>query len=401
MAARPDSPAVVTVSARAFSLADGGPYLALMRRTGLAGPELEGTGRRAAVLVAIAWLPLFVLALLDGRAWDGVAVPLVRDADLAARLLVALPLFVFAEAVLHRRFPLSFARFASRGLVVPAQRERFEAIVADARRWIGAPWVEAVLVAIVVASAVFGVGRSVSGLGVETWYVGQATGAPVLRPAGAWLVAVSLPLFQFLLLRWGVRLAAWWILLVRISRLELQLQPLHPDKAGGIGFLAQLSLAFAPFAVALGAMASGWIANQIFHKGAQLLQFKLDLAAATAIVVFVLAGPLLAFAPALDRARRGGLGRYGNLAMQYAAEFDRKWLRAGHPPDEGPLGSGDIQSLADLGNSYGTLQDMRVVPFSAATLTRLGVFVLAPVAPLLLTMVSVEELLKRLVQMVL
>ena len=33
-------------------------------------------------------------------------------------------------------------------------------------------------------------------------------------------------------------------------------------------------------------------------------------------------------------------------------EFDRKWLYGGAPPDEPLVGSADIQSLADLGNSF-------------------------------------------------
>ena len=47
------------------------------------------------------------------------------------------------------------------------------------------------------------------------------------------------------------------------------------------------------------------------------------------------------------------------LAARYAREFDRKWLRGGAPADEPLLGSGDIQSLADLGNSYEVVKEMQ------------------------------------------
>ena len=384
-----------------FSLVAGGPLHALLRRIGLEGEHLEGEVRRAVACFAIAFVPLLVLAALDGRAWGGTAVPLLRDADLLARLLVALPLLVVAEATMHKRFPASMGRFLSRGLVEPAQRARFDAIVASTQRYTDAWWVEAALLAVVVGVGVSGVARTVSGLQLDSWYATPGANGAALHPAGTWLLWVSLPLFQFLLLRWYLRLALWWTLLWRLSRLDLRVQPLHPDKAGGLGFLGTLCLGFAPLAVAHGAMAAGWIANQIFYKGATLLQFKLDLAALVALFVVAVVGPLLAYVGLLERSKRAGLGKYGNLAMEYAADFDRKWLPAQRASDESPIGSGDIQSLADLGNSYATLQQMRLTPFGYSTLTRLAVFVLAPVAPLLLTMVSVEELLQRVVKMVL
>ena len=70
---------------------------------------------------------------------------------------------------------------------------------------------------------------------------------------------------------------------------------------------------------------------------------------------------------------------------------------AGPPPAEEPLlGSADIQSLADLGNSYGVVQDMRIVPITRDALLRLVGATLAPIVPLALTLMSLEELLRKL-----
>ena len=80
-------------------------------------------------------------------------------------------------------------------------------------------------------------------------------------------------------------------------------------------------------------------------------------------------------------------------------EFDTKWLRSGDP-DEPLLASGDIQSLADLSNSFQVIREMRLVPFSKDTVLQLAIVTLAPVAPLLLTMISFEELMKRLLSAV-
>ena len=98
-------------------------------------------------------------------------------------------------------------------------------------------------------------------------------------------------------------------------------------------------------------------------------------------------GPLLVFIPQLVRVKRTGLREYGVLAQRYVREFDHKWLRGGAAADEPLVGSGDIQSLADLGNSFEVIRTMRVVPFTKETLLLLLVTTFAPVLPLTLTMV--------------
>lgn len=384
-----------------YSLVTGGAFFTALRRIGLAGPELEGARRRAFACVAVAWLVPLLLTIADGRAWGGAAVPFLRDIDMIARFLVAMPLFIVAEVTLHQRFPGAISRFIERGLVDAADRSRFDATLASARRWTESWAIEFAIVVIVIALNFSAVSRSLSALHTDTWYATLEQGQFLPRPAGIWVGHVSLPLLQFVILRWYSRLLIWWCLLWKLSRLELRLQPLHPDHAGGLGFLGQLCLGFVPLAMAQGAMGAGWIANQIFYAGAHLTQFKLDLSVTAIIVVFMFLGPLLAFGPALARAKRAGLGRYGNLAMQYSREFEQKWLRPDAPPLESPIGSGDIQSLADLSNSYALLQEMRVIPFNTGHVIRLGSAVLVPVAPLLLTMVSAEELLTRVVQFLL
>ena len=117
-------------------------------------------------------------------------------------------------------------------------------------------------------------------------------------------------------------------------------------------------------------------------------------------MVFAVLGPLLVFGPRLAAAKRAGLREYGTLAQRYVREFDHKWLRGGAPADEPLIGSADIQSLADLGNSFEVVKDMRWVPFTLQTVLQLAVVTLLPVAPLMLTMFSLEELLERLLKVV-
>ncbi len=383
------------------SLVVGGALFGLLKRLGLCDDDLGRWRRRIVVIVAIVWLPLLLLSLAEGLAVGGTTMPFLHDVDTAVRYLVALPLLIFAEVLVHRRFPQAMARFRERGLVNGAQAAEFDRAIASTRRWIEAPGVEWLLLAFVYIVGVGGIWRNVSALEIDTWYAIAEHGRLIPRWPGYWMGLVSVPLFQFLLLRWYYRIALWWILMWRLSRLNLSFQPLHPDKAGGLGFLAQFALAFAPLLMAEGSMAAGWIAGQIFFSGAHLLQFKLDLVAAVVVAVFFVLGPLLTFAPGLAEAKRLGLSAMGGLAMRYVGEFREKWLLPGQSAGESPLGSGDIQSLADLGNSYAGLQQMRIVPFGSQTVLKLAVAVLAPVAPLSLTMISAEELINRILELLL
>ena len=211
---------------------------------------------------------------------------------------------------------------------------------------------------------------------------------------------MSLPLFQFILFRWYFRLFVWIRFLWQVGRCRLSLVPTHPDRVGGLGFLSSTAVAFAPLLAAHGTLLAAMIAARIFFQGATLLDFKVEIVVIVAFLLLVVLGPLLLFMPHLAEARRVGLREYGTLAQRYVREFDDKWLRGGAPAGELLVGSADIQSLADLGNSFELVRSMRVVPVTRDAVLQLAVITLVPIAPLLLTMVSLEELLKRLLQVV-
>src|SRR5262249_57626605 len=130
-------------------------------------------------------------------------------------------------------------------------------------------------------------------------------------------------------------------------------------------------------------------------------EFKLEIAALVVFLLGIVFGPLLVFASQLAEAKRRGNREYGALAERYVREFDAKWLRGGAPADESLVGSGDIQSLADLNNSFEVVRTMRIAPVTMEALIRLVVATLAPLVPLALTMMSLEELLKRLIGIIL
>jgi hypothetical protein len=202
------------------------------------------------------------------------------------------------------------------------------------------------------------------------------------------------------LLRWYMRLGLWFRLLWQVSRLNLHLTAAHPDRAGGIGFLGNSSYAFSPILFAEGAMLSGLIASRILYEGRSLLSFKMEAAGFIGFFVLLIVGPLVMFTPRLTLAKRQGSAEYGLLANRYVFGFEDKWIRNGATSVKELLGTGDIQSLADLGNSYSVVREMRIVPFGLNDITRLAGATAAPLLPLTLTIISLEELLTRLVKLI-
>lgn len=380
-----------------FSLVLGGPLYQLLRRAHLADDALALVHRRILLFVLLAWLPLLLLSAIEGRLLPGsVAVPFLFDVEVHVRYLVALPLLIAAEWMVHRRLRPLLQQFLQRHLIDAGDLPRYEAAVAGAIRLRNSVLVEVLLLLIVYGVGFLVVWRQYMALDAATWYATPAAGASVLTLAGLWFGYVSLPIFQFLLCRWFFRLFIWARLLWQISRIRLRLLPLHPDRVGGLGFLANAAYAFAVLAIAHGAMLAGPLANRIFFLGARLTDFKVEIAVVVVFVWLALLGPLLVFSSQLAQAKRIGSREYGALAERYVREFDAKWLRGRAPATEPLVGSGDIQSLADLGNSYEVVRTMRVTPVTRDAILRLGAATLVPIAPLLLTMMPFEELMKML-----
>ena len=103
------------------------------------------------------------------------------------------------------------------------------------------------------------------------------------------------------------------------------------------------------------------------------------------------------FSPRMASIRRKGLADYGFFAQRYVESFNQKWIGGSFPPAE-LLGAADIQSLADLGNSYEIVREMRVVPFGIRDVLRLVAATAAPLSPLLLTIFSFEDLIVHIVR---
>jgi hypothetical protein len=380
-----------------FSLVLGGPLFQLLRKSHLEGDALELLHRRILAFILLTWLPLLLLSAIGSSVGGAGRISFFRDIEVHARFLVALPILIGAELLVHLRIRPIIRRFLEWRIVLPEHRGLFQKAIKSAVNVRNSVYVELALVAAVYTLGLWYWNRRID-LGISTWYA-LPGGRWKLTPAGYWYVFVSLPIFQFILLRWYMRLFIWFRFLWQVNRIELNLVPTHPDRCGGLSFVGKSSYAYAPILVAQGTILAGIVAARVLYRGELLLSFRFQIGGFILFFVVVVLGPLLMFVPRMAHAKRKGLADYGLFAQRYVEGFDQKWVRETSPSEE-LLGTGDIQSLADLGNSYQVVREMRVVPFGLQDASRLAIASAAPLAPLLLTIFSFEELVTRIIKVV-
>ncbi len=291
-------------------------------------------------------------------------------------------------------------QFLTRGLIPDAERATFDAVVASALRLRNSVVAEVLLIAFVLGAGVIISERTQVVLASASWYAVPVDGRVQPTLAGLWLRWVSLPLFQFVFLRWYFRLFIWTRFLWQVSRIDLttDADASRPLRRSGLCSIGRQCLRTGFVGPGGGARRDDGQSDLL--RRATLPEFKLELIGLVAVMVFAILGPLLVFSPKLAAAKRQGTREYGILAQRYVREFDQKWLRGGAPADEPFIGSADIQSLADLGNSFEVVRDMRWVPFSMHTVLQLAVATLLPALPLMLTLISLEELVDRLLKII-
>jgi hypothetical protein len=358
--------------------------------------------KKSALFVALlAWIPLLALSLIGGVAFGhSVKIPFVFDFAPYIRFLIAIPILFTANSIINPRLSFALEQFISRDIISASDRERYTKLTSIFSRLNKSPVDEIVIFIIAYVWAILYIYIGTP-LNTSTWYVTIAGGERTITTAGWWYLLVSTPLYQFLIFRWVWRFLVWSYFLFRVSKMDLQLIPTHPDSAGGLGFLGLTMRSFAILILIQSLVLSGTIANDIFYNGTSFFTYEFAIISLIGTVIIIFHTPLFFFIGKLIKAKRTGLIEYGHLSATYNRNFDKKWIRGENPTNEEILGTGDIQSLADLGNSYGFIEKMRVIPIDLQTLIALIIPGVLPMLPLLLTAVPLSDILSTLKSVIL
>jgi hypothetical protein len=376
-----------------FLIARGGPYYDLQQRLGLLHERALNAGRRAAILVGLAWGVPLVLSAIAGHALGPAATrPFLLDLGAWARFFIAIGIFVLMERLVEERLRAHLRQFVSAPLIAPGSQPAAADAVVRALRRRDTRLAELACVVLAYAITLAGVPHV---LDAETsfWLVTVAPDGARLTVAGWWCALVSSPLFWFLLLRWLWRHAVWGLLLRDLARLELRLVATHPDGAGGLAFIGQYPNAFTAFVFALGCALGAAIAQTLLRDGMTPATYG-QLMAAWLIVVMILFGaPLLAFSKPLRQLKEATLLAAASVATRRERAVERELLGSNMSAagDAEATASGDLPDPSKL---YAAARKLSTILISRAAIVPVAAGALVPLVAAGAAQLPVRELLK-------
>ena len=324
-----------------LSLVDGDPLHRAQRALGLIPARGLGLARRALLLALLTWVPVAVWAFVQGRLLPGAAgEPLLQHFGIHVRCLIAIPLLVLAEGMARGVTTRLVPYFLTSGLIREQDRDAFRGVIRDVIRLRDStrPWV--VILAIVIAWAWL---SPVAGDVHEIVWTDPESAPERIGFGGYWFLYVARPVYFALLMSWLWRVVLLFVLLRRISKLDLDLVPSHPDGVFGLAFVEGLPGCFSLVVLASAAvLASRWTHDVIYH-GVHVDALRVPAVAFLVVSLVLFTGPLLAFLPKLAATRRRALLQYGALVGEQGRLVGRKWIASD------PSVSSDLLSAPEIG----------------------------------------------------
>jgi hypothetical protein len=202
-------------------------------------------------------------------------------------------------------------------------------------------------------------------------------------------------------LGWVWRLILWTRFLHLMARLDLRLVPAHPDRTAGLRFAAYSVQAFSLVAMALGAVVAGGAANRVIYRGASPETFMFAVLAVVASVVVIFAGPLMMLSGHLLRAWQRGTLQYSALAGRLGRQFEDKFFRSGATIDASALELPDFSTTTDLYQVASNVYEVRLVPFSIASLGILVAMTLIPFLAIALMFIPFDVIVEEIAKLLL
>ncbi len=370
-----------------------GPFQSLLHALRVPAGRDAAVGRRALLAVLVAWVPLAILAQVQGLAIGTGQASFLQDFAAYTRFLVAIPLLVLADAPARKWLTRVLVHFSEARLIPPSRQDEFTSLLHSTRQLLGSRVALLAIVALSYTATLTSAAAWIS-YGAANWIAVDGDHGRAISYAGWWRLLVSQPLFLSLLLTWLWRLLLWLRCLRTIARMDLRIVASHPDKAGGLGFVGQSLRAFPLFAVAFGSTIAGTLANLLTYDNRSTAALTPAVVGTMLVILLLCAGPLLVFIQPLRQAQDDAELSYGALATSLGSRFEERWLDKA--PGLGPdaLQVSDFSATTDLYSVVGQVVEMRLIPLAIKDSVPLLIGTVLPFLPIILQQVSLAELLE-------
>lgn len=383
-----------------FLVARGGPFYTLQRQLGLLREDAFRAGRRAMLLVGLAWGVPLVLSIIAGDAIGPYADrPYLLDPGAWARFFIAVGLFILMERQVEERLRIHLAQFARAPILAPGSFEPAAEAVTRALKRRDSRLAEVICLTIAILATIAALFRMID-TETSSWMVRVSSEGNSMTVAGWWCMVFSNTLFLFLLLRWLWRLFVWSMLLRDLAGLELRLVATHPDGHGGLAFIGQYPNAYSTFVLAVSCVAGAAIAKEFLAGALTGEAYGFVMGVWLLIVLMLFTFPLLAFRKPLAKLKKRTYLACSALATRHhrAAERDLLGKNITASEDAEKVAG---QEIPDPSKVFATTQKLSVFLVSRSALLPISAAAILPLVAAGATKLPLKELFKILKRLLL
>jgi len=365
-----------TESGEEFLIGRGAPFFDLQRQIGLVRGDALRSGRRALVFMFVTAVIPVMLAVVTGGLAPGLSI--LTQPGFLARFVIFVAVCFLMEGSLEKRLRDFLERVDGSGLLDDTQRGKAASAVARALRVRNLAIADAICLLLSIIFSIVLLKVHLANGDID-WLTNDVDGKRTLSAAGWWITTVSNTIFWFLVFRWLWRTAVWIILLRWIAQLDMRLVATHPDRLGGLGFVATYPNAFAPLIFAFSCVLAAAIFRDLNNQTMDVATYGTVMTAWLALVLAVFMLPLLSFARPLQRLKQAALREADILSTRRERTSERKiFNRNIFGPADAVGEDGEVadpSAYRKAAVSLGTIPFSRhaVIPLAAAALTSLVV----------------------------
>jgi hypothetical protein len=382
-----------------FSLAESGLFYRLLAKVGLDSSHKNYLAKRSLILALGTWAPLAILSAMQGIfIGNKVDIPFLYDITTHLRLLVVIPLLVFAEKSVDFRLNEFIDQFFNAGIIRASDRPLYMSVREKGKKLTNSLLADIIIFVIIVANISI---RWKTNLDTDHTFWIQSPDQQTSGPswAGSYFLIICMPIVQFILLRWLWRWVIWFYFFLKISKLPLRLQPLHADKSGGIGFLGTPPGPFLGVIFAICIIVSSGILEQVIYFNHKLPEYYPAIIAIVVFSVILNILPLMVFITPLAKSRRQAIFDYSLLVQKHHHGFGEKWIDSKDPG--AILGNPDASSAADINSVFQSVEAMRLMPFNIKIMLSTVIISIIPMLPLLALQYSLADIVQKVLKLLL
>ncbi len=372
-----------------YAFASGGILWKIFDR-----PKFESKSIRTQILyvflvILICWLPLAILSYFK-LGWNQFYLLFARDISTHVRILIVIPILIFARRSVNNGFNKTISLFYETKIVDQTNAKALERVLGKVEKWKNSLFIDLVILVLIYISFFIQQDKSVNSSNVYVpWHIVNDR----ITVAGWWYLLISLPVLQMLLYRWLYTILLWIIFLSRIPKLNLHLSALHPDGAGGLGFLHYTQLTYFPVALAFSALTAGVTNNLIMFSGISIADYKIAIGSILGFVLMLFILPLMLLLPMLAKVKREYFIQYSLQAWPITRKYEEELEAYYKTEKENP----DTSWHVDLLGSFEKANDMKIILVDRTLLVAFTAAVVLPFLPVVAQQIPLKDIFLSLV----